>query len=87
MLIDVKQSYCPEQTIYDLINKNYAKFDARKEQYRQHIDLDQYIRNIDNYPKEGIAFKDITPLLQSPEAFDYTIKQLAKNCHDSDVIV
>lgn len=87
MLIDVKQTYCPEQGTYDLINKNYEKFDARKEQYRHDIDLDQYIRNIDNYPKEGIAFKDITPLLQSPEAFTYTVKQLAKQCHDSDVIV
>jgi len=87
MFIDVKQSYCPEQSTHDLINKNYEKFDARKEQYRNEMDITQYIRNVDNYPKEGIAFKDITPLLQSPEAFVYTVKQLAKKCHDSDVIV
>lgn len=87
MLSDVQKHYSPEQNIQDLIQKNYQKFQARKEQYKHDIDLKQYIRNIDNYPKEGIAFKDITPLLQSPEAFVYTIKELAKNCHDSDVIV
>ncbi len=87
MFVNVKEQYCPEQSTQDLVYKNYEKFDARKEQYTHEIDLDQYIRNIDNYPKEGIAFKDITPLLQSPEAFAYTVKQLAKNCHNSDVIV
>lgn len=87
MLTVVQKHYCPEQNIQNLIQKNYQKFQARKEQYKHDIDLTQYIRNIDNYPKEGIAFKDITPLLLSPEAFVYTIKELAKQCHDSDVIV
>lgn len=87
MLIDIKNQYCPQYNTDELIDKNYQKFVDRKEQYTEEIDLRQYIRNIDNYPKEGIAFKDITPLLQSPEAFVYTVKQLAKNCHNSDVIV
>lgn len=87
MLTDVQKHYCPEQEIQHLIEKNYQKFQARKEQYKHEVDLTQYIRNIDDYPKEGIAFKDITPLLLSPEAFAYSVKELAKNCHDSDVIV
>ena len=30
--------------------------------------LEQYIRDIQDFPKKGIVFKDITPLLASPEA-------------------
>lgn len=51
------------------------------------MDLQNYIRDIQNFPKEGITFKDITPLLQSPEAFTYTIESMAKNLTDADVIV
>lgn len=33
------------------------------------MDLNKYIRDIPDYPQPGIMFKDITPLLGSPEAF------------------
>ena len=33
------------------------------------IDLQNYIRNIPDFPKAGINYKDITPLLQQPLAF------------------
>lgn len=32
------------------------------------IDLKQYIRSIPDFPKEGILFRDITPLLADPAA-------------------
>ncbi|KGO90810.1 adenine phosphoribosyltransferase [Flavobacterium suncheonense] len=32
------------------------------------MSLQQYIRDIQDFPKTGIVFKDITPLLLSPEA-------------------
>jgi len=41
------------------------------------IDLKQFIRDIPDFPKPGILFRDITPLLASPEAFRETIRQLA----------
>ncbi|MDI9310363.1 MAG: adenine phosphoribosyltransferase [Limnohabitans sp.] len=31
------------------------------------MNLDQYFRDIQDFPKEGILFKDITPLLLNPE--------------------
>lgn len=71
----------------ELVYKNYEKFAARQELYKKNIQLWDYIRNIDDYPKPGIAFKDITPLLQSPVAFVHTIKELAKFCVNADVIV
>ena len=39
------------------------------------MDLTKYIRDIPDFPKKGIIFKDITPLLANPEAFQYTINQ------------
>lgn len=33
------------------------------------MNLNDYIRDIPDFPKPGILFKDITPLLKSPKAF------------------
>ena len=40
------------------------------------MDLKKYIRSIPNYPKKGILFRDITTLIKSPEAFNYTIDKI-----------
>ena len=41
------------------------------------LDLKSYIRSVPNFPKPGIMFRDITPLLDSPDAFRESIKQFA----------
>ena len=40
-------------------------------------DLQSMIRDVPDFPKEGIIFKDITPLLSDPEAFQQTIDSIA----------
>jgi adenine phosphoribosyltransferase len=40
------------------------------------IDLRDYVRDIPDFPKPGILFKDITPLIHHPPAFRATIAQL-----------
>ena len=40
------------------------------------MDLAQYIRDIPDFPKPGILFKDITPLLAEPKAFQEAIDRL-----------
>jgi len=42
------------------------------------INLSDFIRDVPDFPKPGILFKDITPLLASPEAFRATIDALAE---------
>jgi adenine phosphoribosyltransferase len=51
------------------------------------MDLDACIRSIPDFPKPGILFKDITPLLQNPQAFAHTIDAMAQNLKDADIIV
>ena len=42
------------------------------------MDLRDYIRSIENFPLDGISFKDITPLLADPEAFENAVDHMAK---------
>ncbi len=41
------------------------------------IDLKLKIREIADYPKKGISFKDITPLLEDAKAFKYAVDKIA----------
>jgi adenine phosphoribosyltransferase len=41
------------------------------------MDLTRFVRNIPDFPKPGIQFKDITPLLADPVGFAHTIDLLA----------
>ncbi len=47
--------------------------------------LEQYIRNISDFPKEGILFKDITTLLNDKKAFKQSIDELAKLVKDKHI--
>jgi len=42
------------------------------------MDLTPFIRDVPDFPKAGIVFKDITPLLRSPQALDYVSHALAE---------
>src|SRR5438874_7058289 len=41
------------------------------------MDLTALIRDIPDFPKPGVLFKDITPLLADPGAFSYAVAKLA----------
>ena len=49
------------------------------------MDLEQYIRDIPDFPKEGIVFKDITPLLGSREGFKAAIDTIAEEYDDAGI--
>lgn len=42
------------------------------------MDFKSFIRDVPNFPKDGIIFKDITPLLQSPEMLNKTTEALVQ---------
>jgi len=41
------------------------------------LDLQTLIRDVPDYPKPGITFKDITPLLASPQGLAMAVEQMA----------
>jgi adenine phosphoribosyltransferase len=41
--------------------------------------IESYIRDVPDFPKKGILFKDITPLLQSAKGLQTTIAEMAKS--------
>ena len=48
-------------------------------------DLRSFIRDVPDFPKPGVMFKDITPLLRSPQAFRDTIQSLAEPFRNSGI--
>ncbi|NLM12708.1 MAG: adenine phosphoribosyltransferase [Epulopiscium sp.] len=53
------------------------------------MDLKQIVRDVIDFPKEGIVFKDITPILQSPEGLKASIDQMMDKLDgvDFDLII
>ncbi|MFZ1519808.1 MAG: adenine phosphoribosyltransferase [Ignavibacteriaceae bacterium] len=49
------------------------------------MDLKAHIRNVKDFPKPGIMFRDITTLLKNPEAFNYTLEQLLTFVKDKKI--
>ena len=47
--------------------------------------LEDYIQDIPDFPKPGIVFKDITPLLLDPEALRFTVDLLAEMAREWEV--
>lgn len=47
--------------------------------------LEQYIRNVQDFPKPGIGFKDITTLLKVPAAFEAVIDRFYTRFHGKHV--
>jgi adenine phosphoribosyltransferase len=47
------------------------------------MDLKSLIREIPDFPKPGILFRDITTLLRNPDGLRYAIDTLAQKCKDA----
>lgn len=46
------------------------------------MNLKAHIREFQDFPKPGISFKDISPLLKSPEAMDYIAREFHNHFKD-----
>jgi adenine phosphoribosyltransferase len=49
------------------------------------MDLRDHIRDVPDFPKPGIVFKDITPLLIDPRAFDAAVHRVADYARPLDI--
>jgi adenine phosphoribosyltransferase len=46
------------------------------------MDLRSLIRDVEDFPKEGIVFKDITTVLQDPQGLKYSIEKMQEAISD-----
>jgi adenine phosphoribosyltransferase len=53
------------------------------------IDLRQRIRDVPDWPEQGVVFRDITPLLRDSDALDQTVAELAAwgREHEPDIVL
>jgi adenine phosphoribosyltransferase len=53
------------------------------------MNLNDFIANVKDFPKEGILFKDITPLMQDGEAYKYSVEQMIEFAkeNNADLVV
>jgi len=49
------------------------------------VDIKEKIRIIEDFPKKGISFKDITTLIKDKEAFKYTIDEMVRKLEDKKI--
>ncbi len=49
------------------------------------IDLKRYIRSIPDWPKQGILFRDITPLLANPKVFSSAVDALCADFTEAGI--
>jgi len=51
------------------------------------MDLKSYIRDVPDFPKKGILFKDIMPLIATPDAFAESLRQMMARAAKPDAVV
>ncbi len=51
------------------------------------MSIKNYIAEYPNFPKQGINFKDISPILANPEVLKYVCHEMAEKCRWADKIV
>ena len=55
------------------------------EHLNMNMELKNYVREISDYPIEGISFKDITTLLQDPDAFRRVVDEICEYFKDKNI--
>ncbi|MFS0861690.1 adenine phosphoribosyltransferase [Fredinandcohnia sp. 179-A 10B2 NHS] len=49
------------------------------------MDLTKFVEIVPDYPKPGIKFKDITPLMNDGEAYKYATDQIVRYAREKDI--
>lgn len=49
------------------------------------MNLKDYIAKVEDYPEEGVTFRDITPLMANGEAFHYATEQIVEYARSLEV--
>lgn len=86
-LVNSVLSFLPENMSMDeIVQSSFDKMKLRKDLYKPQINLEDFVTWYKDFPKKWIHFRDVSPLLQNPEALKYAIFELANACQNADVI-
>lgn len=69
-----------------IVSESISKFRTRIQDYLPNIDLNDHIALYPDFPKPGILFRDISPLLADPDALRYAGFEIAKYVKNADII-
>ena len=72
--------------IHTAVSYSLEKFRSRIGKYLPDINLKDHITEYPDFPKPGILFRDISPLLAHPEAFRYASYEMARQAYGADLI-
>ena len=50
------------------------------QKWKKRMDLKNVIKTVPDFPVKGIMYKDVTSILENPEAFRYTVTKLTDYC-------
>ena len=51
----------------------------------KNMELKDYIAKIENYPKEGVVFRDISPLMADGNAYNYAATEIVQYARDKEI--
>lgn len=77
----------PDKSLHETLQINLRKLIKRKDMYKPDINPKDYIAEYPDFPKPGINFKDISPLLLNPDAMAYVCHEMAEKIRWADKIV
>lgn len=76
----------PGKSLEEIMGDSVQKFSGRVDTYRPDIDIAEYVREYMDFPKPGILFRDVSPILANPATMRYVAFELAYQCRDAEVI-
>ena len=65
--------------------KKYAIIESKNFERKKKMNLKDYIATIENYPKEGITFRDISPLMADGNAYSYAVREIVQYATDKKI--
>lgn len=87
LLINTLFRFTEKESYTHVVDDATRKFCSRITAYLPEIQLEEYIYACPDFPKPGILFRDIAPLLSDPEALRYACFELVKRAKDADIVV
>lgn len=79
------QCSCQEDIKTAVMGDSENKEEKEKKQEAVTVDLKKYIRTIPHWPKQGVMFRDITTLIENPDAFRFCVEKFKQRYQNTSI--